>query len=567
MSEAPLPGFVADGLAPPQALDMEAAVVGSMMIDPAYAIPVVSALLEPDHFYHAPYKRLYATLTAMFRAGEPIYPLTIQERLRGNGWLELCGGASGLVHVMNTVPTVLAADHYAGVVLDMANRRALVERLNEAALRAHDPNFGLDYVLNDTEAALGQVRANLPAVGSRLPALRCAADITARPVDWVWPRYLARGAITMLEGDPGRGKGFITIDLAARITQGDTMPDGTAGVHGTVLFLTGEDSPEYTERPRLEAAGADLSRVYFLPEKGQGQRWDLTSDAEALQTYVRQIGADLLVIDPITEFLPAVDTHRDNEVRRVLAGLRDIAVHAGCAVLAVRHLNKGAGMAAMYRGGGSIAFTGAARFVFTVGVDPDDKTRRALATTKNNLTQHAPTLLYRITSCGPVGCVAWEGTSELSADEVLQTPKERPKDAAEEFLREVLEDGPITQRALEQQADERGISPATLRRAKERLKVQSVRTGTVWEWRLQGVQSSRSEHLEGAQTTTSEHCGFQDVKALKVLTPESEHLDGKLSILTVGQGSSGSTDPKALKSEQVSILAETDPNYDPFGDE
>ncbi len=576
MSEAPTPVYVADDFLPPQALDIEAAVVGSILTDPKYVLPVVTGLeLEPEHFYHVPYRRLYAILTAMGRAGDKVTPRAVEERLRANGLLDICGGPAWLAQLTDMVDSTRAADQYAAIVMDRANRRLLVAKLREALPLAHDTDMALDYVTGVVGDALETVRTKAPG-RNRRPALRCAVDIAARPIDWIWPWYLARGAITMLEGDPGRGKGFITIDLAARITQGDAMPDGTAGVHGTVLFLTGEDSPEYTERPRLEAAGADLRRVYFLPEKGQGQRWDLTADAETLEAYVRDAKADLLVIDPISEFLEGVDTNKDNEVRRVLAGLRDIAVHTGCSVLTVRHLNKGTGAAAIYRGGGSIAFTGAARFVFTVGQDPDDKTRRALATTKNNLTPHAPTLLYRITSCGPVGCVTWEGTSDLTADDVLQMPRERPKDAAEEFLREALAEGPVGQKTLEAQAKAAGISPRTLQRAKENLGVESKRTGTVWEWWLQDSQfapkvanlaSPESGNLDGAGPTGS--------KVANIASQESGNLGDEVATLPVPLEwqpcqfpGSGNLDSTAGPTGSTAFsAADADPGFDPFGDE
>jgi hypothetical protein len=122
--------------------------------------------------------------------------------------------------------------------------------------------------------------------------------------------------------------------------------DGTQAPRCRVLFMTGEDDMADTEMPRLEAAGADLSRVFFMKAKPDHGRWSLLEDAETIEEQVKHCGADLLIIDPLTEFLANVDTHRDNEVRCVLGRLRDLAKGRRCAVLAVRHLNKGAGGAA-----------------------------------------------------------------------------------------------------------------------------------------------------------------------------------------------------------------------------
>src|SRR5881398_3739736 len=81
-------------------------------------------------------------------------------------------------------------------------------------------------------------------------------------VEWLWPHYLARGKLALLDGDPGVGKSLITIDLAARLSRGGPLPDGcVAGRPHLTLLLSAEDGAADTTRPRAEAAGADLDRV------------------------------------------------------------------------------------------------------------------------------------------------------------------------------------------------------------------------------------------------------------------------------------------------------------------
>ncbi len=292
------------------------------------------------------------------------------------------------------------------------------------------------------------------------------------------------------------------MDIAARLSRGDRMPDGATAPQCRVLFLTGEDDAEDTEKPRLDAAGAIARRVFLIRPKPDGARWDLSADADELEVSVRNVRADLLVIDPLTEFLPAVDTHRDNEVRVILAKLREIATSTGCAVLAVRHLNKGAGASALYRGGGSIAFTGAARFVFTVGVDPDDKSRRAFAMTKCNAAAEVRTLLYKVLPSNGSARIEWLGECDLTADQILSTAKEAPSDTAQDFLRALLADGPVTAKRVEEQAKQAGIASATLNRAKKGLGVQSFRTGTVWEWALKEYTPQVDSFREDAKMIT-----------------------------------------------------------------
>jgi RecA-family ATPase len=86
-----------------------------------------------------------------------------------------------------------------------------------------------------------------------------------RSVSWLWPNRIALGKVTMLAGEGGLGKTNVLMDIAARCTRGGTWPDGAGNAPaGKVLILTGEDDPEDTIAPRLEAAGGDRSQVLTI---------------------------------------------------------------------------------------------------------------------------------------------------------------------------------------------------------------------------------------------------------------------------------------------------------------
>ncbi len=90
------------------------------------------------------------------------------------------------------------------------------------------------------------------------------SDVKAQEVRWLWDRHIPLGKITLLDGDPGMGKSLLAINLAARVTTGQPMPDGTPGQQGGVILIAPEDGAGDTLRPRLEAAGGDPSRVFLL---------------------------------------------------------------------------------------------------------------------------------------------------------------------------------------------------------------------------------------------------------------------------------------------------------------
>jgi hypothetical protein len=311
---------------------------------------------------------------------------------------------------------------------------------------------------------------------------------------------LALGKLALLEGDPGLGKSFVTLDLAARLSTGRPWPDGSAapGAWPSLVF-EGEDDNRDTLLPRLRALGADLSRVFYPdgddPLAAPPLR--LPSGAAALDGAVVRTGARLVVLDPLAEFLdPQVSANNEASIRRALKPLARIAAARGCVVLMVRHLNKGEGRRAVYRGSGSVALLAPCRSAWLVADRPDaaGPARRVLAQVKNNLASPQPSLAFEMTAeeDGPV-CLSWSGPVPLGADGLLgrQRPAARPRDAARAFLEEVLANGPLTSRDVWQSVQAEGLSDRTVSRAKKLLGVRSQwvkvdgRAVCYWMWRGQ----------------------------------------------------------------------------------
>ncbi|HEY7340346.1 MAG TPA: AAA family ATPase [Ktedonobacterales bacterium] len=327
-----------------------------------------------------------------------------------------------------------------------------------------------------------------------------ASEVEERQVSWLWKGRIPLGAITLLDGDPGLGKSLITLDLAARVTRGREMPDGTDGVDGGVVLLSAEDALAATVRPRLAAAGADLDRVEMMRgvtlygssgATNPTQRRDvlLPRDIREIERLIWQVEARLVVIDPLMAYLDLkVNSWRDQDVRRALAPLAALAERTGAAILVLRHLNKATGMNAIYRGGGSIGIVAAARSGLLVAKHPDDpEHQRVLAATKSNLGPSLPSLSYRITTSWDsegIPWIEWQGECALSAEQALAAPQPEQDGArsskleeAVEWLHTKLAKGPVLGRVVERAARGAGISDATLRRARGRLPIYIQRTG------------------------------------------------------------------------------------------
>ena len=341
------------------------------------------------------------------------------------------------------------------------------------------------------------------------------ADFEVVPVRWLWYGRLARGKVTIVDGDPGDNKSTMSLDVGARITSGRPLPtfDGLEPITDPawVAIMTAEDDPSDTVRPRFEAAGGDPSHAAWIPPFRKV--WSdeqaievqvptaIPDDLDLVREIMQDTGAVLLIVDPLSAYIGAVDAHRDNEVRAALRPLADLAAELGFSVLAVRHFTKSGGGRAMHRGGGSVAFIGAARVGMTVVRDPDDEQARLLSVSKCNLAPEQPTLLYRITTHDrfdqPV--VEWVGLDDRSADDLVNSEDEGSE--AEQFIRQTLADGPVPAADVLSAANAAGIPRSTLMNAKKRLKVESTKEGFAdgWTW-LPPPQESTKGPRESSKT-------------------------------------------------------------------
>jgi hypothetical protein len=327
-------------------------------------------------------------------------------------------------------------------------------------------------------------------------------------VSWLWPGRIPRGKVTLLAGDPGLGKSFVTMDLAARVSRAGAWPDGPTTLRqpGSVLILSAEDDPADTIRPRIEAGGGDLSRVQVVESvraaDGRELGLDLSVDVTLLARHLETVERPrLIVIDPISAYLGNVDSHNNAQVRGVLASLARLAMKHGPAIVCVTHLNKNPGGKAVYRTTGSLAFTAAARVVWQItrlpgGTGGGDENARAMLLVKSNLATTRTGLAFTIeTEPGTRDPkVRWAPTPlHLDADAVEEAAAPDEATAlpeAVEFLRSYLSDGPMHASEITEIAQRAGISIGTLKRAKPVVGVRTRRApgggrDRPWVWAIE----------------------------------------------------------------------------------
>ena len=326
------------------------------------------------------------------------------------------------------------------------------------------------------------IEAAKPHVGIEVVSMEA---VEPEQVEFLWYPYIARGKLTLIEGDPGLGKSWLVLAIASGLSRGATLPnDEPRSRCESTLLMTAEDGLGDTIRPRLDALGADLPRVMAVDQP-------LTFDDAGLQGIENSLRAwnfDLLIVDPLVGFIGgSVDLHKANEVREVMARLADLAQRYRCAVICIRHLTKSTRSKSIYRGMGSIDLTAAARSVLLVGGHPEKG--RGMCHIKSNLAPFGPTIGYTLDA----GQFEWTGISNLTAQDILADEgKEKPVTEAEEFLTATLKDGPVPVRQIFALAEAEGIAERTIKRAKSNLDAKSYKEGLEggWIWALKAAQET-----------------------------------------------------------------------------
>jgi len=345
-----------------------------------------------------------------------------------------------------------------------------------------------------------------------------ASVVSSERIEKLFDGRLIRGHLGLLVGPGEAGKGMTLVFIVARLTTGEPFPgEKTGRPPMTVIICVTEDSKGRV-RNRLEAAGADLDRVHFAegqPELRGGLLMPspvmLGEDGAKLVAGARELGAGALFLETTVEHLgdragTRWSSNNEVEVRRVLSPVRTVCEKAHLIGMGVMHPRKSMEGGIEDSISGSAAFRNVARLVLNVYSDPLDKSRnpvRLLCTQKNNhLRRGLPgwdTLRFTIEPWerdpDEGRAVFSEHHDPRTADQIwnqIRDSKKVRRDyavmGAETLLREFLASGPKTEKEVRAAAEKRGVTRASVDRAKERLGVESVKeTETfdgAWRWRL-----------------------------------------------------------------------------------
>jgi putative DNA primase/helicase len=470
----------------------EAAVLGSLILDndKEYIGPVRAILKDEFYFSRPEHRHIYNAILSLHDSGSGIDCLLLISELKKQQRLKAAGGVDYVVRVAESTPTKANAIFYTDKVLEKYKQRLGWDftQKQQVILRSGGTWNTVDKALRQA----AQDHADIMPADKESLGLLCCGDIQTSEISWLWPNRIPQGMFSLLVGDPGIGKSFLTCCMASTVSTGKNWPDGTPSPTGSVFLFCDEDDFGKVVVPRLIANGADTSKVFCANKLAGENILFNVADPLHLQKLEESIAhtgdVRLILFDPITSYLGKVNANSNAEVREALGGLVRLAQRKNVCMLGISHLNKKSELDAMYRSLGSMGFVAQARSVWGVVKDKADDTgeTKIFSPIKSNLSIKVKGLSYQIKDARLV----WG--SEPVEDTIDQSLRESPAmDEAVDFLLDVLSPTGkmVEQNNIEKMATEHEITKSALRRAKKNLKIKSMFVGKPgeghWFWKIQ----------------------------------------------------------------------------------
>lgn len=527
----------------PHDLAAERALIAAVLLDAQQMRIIQHAGVLAEMFYRRAHVALWRACETLVARGVQPDPATIQRHLDVHAFDDL-GGAIYISELIDGASRAANVPYFAGIIVDCAKRRRMLQRLAEAAaaIRQEGVTGGVAETLAALTLDAQHAEGSLGQHGRTL-TLTAASQIPMAAVRYLWEGRMAAGTFGLLGGREGVGKTAFAAWLTAAVTRG-TLDGAFRGRPADVLLMAGEDSWSHTLVPRLAAAGADLERVHRVDvhtPDGAADAVTLPLDLDALRLAIIQRRAALVILDPLLSRLDgALDSHKDADCRRALEPLAAIADDTRACIAGLIHVNKSSSTDPLNMLMASRAFAAVARWVLFAATDPADDSRRLLGLAKNNLGPcDLPTLAYRVEGChvadtadGPVwtGRLAWLGDSAVNIREAVQdasVPHDRTAvgEAADwlaDFLREA--GGNATSADAKRAGAKEGHSADALKRALRRLQGTVISTGmprrTVWH--LPASTQSAVARVGSTPTAPTAPTGDISNKTTTYLSEQSE---------------------------------------------
>lgn len=326
------------------------------------------------------------------------------------------------------------------------------------------------------------------------PQWETGDKVKGESLRWLLPGRIPLGGITILEGEKGVLKSTFAVHLASCLTRGKPLLGRRKSKPGRIVWLSAEDPIPAVVRPRLLAAGADLTRMVFAPVLERGIRYKpcFPNDLPWLEATVEKFNPLLVVLDPFSSFVPpGCDLRNDQDIHDVMDPIAELSFAKGFSVLCCRNLNKNRYASALDRGLGGAAVGGIARSILTIDWPDRKKTDRFMRVTAGNVTGSLETVRFGVSDSKGFGIISDLKEIPLEQEETCHPEDDEAerdvREDAKKMLRALLDKGPVDTTVIIQEALSIQVSPRTLRTAKKELGITSHRIGkkkpAKWQWK------------------------------------------------------------------------------------
>ncbi|GAA4686528.1 AAA family ATPase [Frondihabitans cladoniiphilus] len=252
---------------------------------------------------------------------------------------------------------------------------------------------------------------------------------------FLWNGRIPMGTATIFAGRGGEGKSTFSLWVASHVTLG-TLEGEYSGQPATVLLVGHEDDLGTVVKPRLIAAGADMTRVFSVTIKTQLDGLELTEvpslvqDLGRIREAITTTGARLIIVDPLTSMMDGANLDKTADVRRVLNPFTTLAAELNVAIVALMHFRKGQGDTRDLLSG-SHAFRDTARSVILFVTDEDTGQRVATVDKSNYSETRGDSFAFNLVSTliptndgtdTSVARVDYLGDSTISVTDIVNKP-------------------------------------------------------------------------------------------------------------------------------------------------
>ncbi|MBM4032299.1 MAG: replicative DNA helicase [Planctomycetes bacterium] len=371
----PAPAAAKDRL-PPQNLDAEVAVLGSILLENE-RIPDVAQLLRKGDFYSPDHQVIYETSLELFDQGKPVDLVLLVEALRQREVLDRVGGNAYLISLLERVPSAANAEYYASIVRDAALRRRLIHACSEIARESYDGSV-------DTEALLDKAQAEVFAVtqGDRFAEASAVRDILQAIFADIenmrenritglrtWFNDLddltcglQSSDLIIVAGRPSMGKTTLALNLATRVALGGWPQPNKADGKPVLIFSLEMSKPVLARNILCGYARVDAHRlrrgllpreeinaltmkagdlyeapIYIDDTPGLSLR-DLRTRARRLKMTVHNLA--LIVVDYLQLMEERQAENRQQEISIISRGLKGLARELNVPVIAISQLSR-----------------------------------------------------------------------------------------------------------------------------------------------------------------------------------------------------------------------------------